>query len=255
MTVKPKPGVIGLLGGMSWQSSAAYYRLLNELVRDELGGLHSARCLLASVDFVDIETLQTNGDWHAAGQILADVAQGLEAGGADFLLICTNTMHKVFDQVQAAVGIPLLHLADATADAVRAAGVSTVGLLGTAFTMEQSFYRDRLAGHGLTVLTPPTIDRADVHRIIYDELCLGVIREESRQILRDIVIGLVEAGAEGVILGCTEIELLFSPDDSSVPVFPTTLIHAQSAVSASLHGLPRRRPEHSSRTHSKIGMF
>ena len=228
------PRVIGLLGGMSWESSAEYYRLVNELVRDRLGGLHSARCLLASVDFADIETLQLSGEWSAAGEILAEAARGLEAGGAELLLICTNTMHKIAGQVQAAVGIPLLHLGDVTADAVKAAGLTTVGLLGTAFTMEQDFYRDRLTSHGLTALVPDAADRAEVHRIIYDELCLGVIREESRQIYRGVIGRLIEAGAQGVILGCTEIELLVSADDSPVPVFPTTYLHAEAAVKASL---------------------
>jgi aspartate racemase len=229
-----EPRTIGLLGGMSWESSAEYYRLINELVRYQLGGLHSARCLLGSFDFADIETLQVAGDWDTLGNILAAQARRLEAGGADMLLICTNTMHKVADQVESAVTIPLIHLGDATADAVRTAGVTTIGLLGTGFTMEQTFYRDRLASHGLTVLTPPPDDRAEVHRIIYDELCLGIIREDSRQTYRDIITRLVEAGAEGVILGCTEIELLVTANDSPVPVFPTTFIHAQAAVTASL---------------------
>jgi aspartate racemase len=223
--------VIGMLGGMSWESSAQYYRLANELVRERLGGLHSARCLLASVDFADIETLQEAGRWEEAGQLLAEAAKGLEAGGADVLLLCTNTMHKVADQVQAAVNIPLLHLADATAQAVTKSGLSTVGLLGTAFTMEQDFYRDRLASHGLT---PPAAERAEVHRIIYDELCLGKVLDESRQIYRNIITGLAEAGAEGVVLGCTEIELLVSAADSPVPVFPTTRLHVEAAVEFSL---------------------
>ena len=175
------PRVIGMLGGMSWESSAQYYRLANELVRERLGGLHSARIVLTSVDFADIEALQVAGRWEEAGQLLAEAAKGLEAAGAELLVICTNTMHKVAEQVQAAVGIPLLHLGDATAQAVTRAGLGTVGLLGTAFTMEQDFYRDRLASHGLRVLIPPPDDRAEVHRIIYDELCLGVIREASRQ--------------------------------------------------------------------------
>src|SRR4051812_39082066 len=162
-----------MLGGMSWESSAEYYRLANELVRERLGGLHSARCILASVDFADVELLQAAGQWDEAGELLAEAARGLEAAGADLLLICTNTMHKVADQVQSAVGIPLLHLADTAAAAVRGAGLTTVGLLGTAFTMEQDFYRDRLASHGLSVLTPPAHDRALVHRVIYDELCRG----------------------------------------------------------------------------------
>ncbi len=172
--------MIGMLGGMSWESSAQYYRLANELVPERLGGLHSARVLLCSVDFADIEQLQADGRWDEDGKLLAAAAKGLQAGGAELLLISTNTMHKVADQVQAAVDIPLQHLADATAQAVTRAGLSTVGLLGTAFTMEQDFYRDRLAGHGFTVLVPPADDRAQVHRIIYQELCLGVFREESR---------------------------------------------------------------------------
>jgi len=228
------PRVIGMIGGMSWESTAQYYRLANELVRERLGGLHSARIVLASVDFADIEALQVAGQWEQAGQLLADAARGLEAAGAEMLLICTNTMHKVADQVQAAVSIPLLHLGDVTAAAVTRAGVERVGLLGTAFTMEQDFYRDRLTGHGLRVLIPPPADRAEVHRIIYDELCLGVVREESRQTYRDVILRLVQAGADGVILGCTEIELLITDTDSPVPVFPTTRLHVQAAVHASL---------------------
>ena len=226
--------MIGLLGGMSWESSAEYYRLANELVRERLGGLHSARCLLASVDFAEIERLQVAGEWDAAGALLAGVAKGLEAGGADVIVLCTNTMHKVADRIQADLGIPFLHLADTTAAAVLDAGLTTVGLLGTAFTMEQDFYRDRLASHGLTVLVPEPADRADVHRIIYDELCLGLVRDESREIYRDVMKRLVAAGAEGIILGCTEIELLVGPHDSSVPVFPTTRLHIEAAVDWSL---------------------
>jgi aspartate racemase len=225
---------IGLIGGMSWESSAEYYRLLNELVRDRLGGLHSARCVLHSVDFAEIEELQTAGEWERAGEILAAAARGLEAAGADLLLICTNTMHKVAGQVEAAVGVPLLHLADATADAVKARGLTRVGLLGTAFTMEQDFYRERLAGHGLEVLTPDAEGRALVHRVIYDELCLGVVRDESRLRYQKVIGELVDAGAEGVVLGCTEIELLIGPGDSPVPVFPTTRLHALAAVEAAL---------------------
>ncbi len=228
------PRVIGMLGGMSWESSAQYYRLANELVRERLGGLHSARIVLASVDFADVEALQVAGRWDEAGQLLAGAAKGLEASGAELLLICTNTMHKVADQVQAAIGIPLLHLGDVTAQAVARVGLGTVGLLGTAFTMEQDFYRDRLTSHGLRVLVPPPADRAEVHRIIYDELCHGVIREESRQAYRDIIVRLVQAGADGVVLGCTEIELLICATDSPVPVFPTTRLHVEAAVDASL---------------------
>ena len=232
------PRVIGMLGGMSWESSAVYYRLANELVRERLGGLHSARLVLASLDFADVEQLQMTGRWVEAGQLLAEAARGVEAAGAELLLICTNTMHKVADEVQAAVSIPLLHLADATAAAVASAGLSTVGLLGTAFTMEQDFYRERLAGHGLTVLVPPAEDRAEVHRIIYDELCLGVVREDSRQAYREVIARLCAAGAEGVVLGCTEIELLVTAADSPVPVFPTTRLHVEAAVTAALAGRP-----------------
>ena len=219
---------------MSWESSAQYYRLVNELVRDRLGGLHSARVLLASVDFAEIEQLQAAGQWDDAGRQLAQVAQSLEAGGAELLVVCTNTMHRVAAQIQAAVGIPLLHLGDATARAVMGAGLTTVGLLGTAFTMEADFYRDRLTAHGLTVLVPPEDDRAEVHRIIYDELCLGKQLEPSRAFYRDVITRLVAAGAEGVILGCTEIELLISPADSPVPVFPTTRLHVEAAVDLAL---------------------
>jgi len=219
---------------MSWQSSAEYYRLANELVRDRLGGLHSARLVLLSVDFADIETLQVAGRWAEAGALLADAASRLEAAGADLLVLCTNTMHKVADQIDAAVGIPLVHLADATADAVHRAGLGVVGLLGTAFTMEQAFYRDRLAANGLTVLVPGEADRATVHRVIYDELCLGVVSEQSRVAFVAVIGRLVEAGAQGVILGCTEIELLIGPQDSPVPVFPTTRLHVQAAVDIAL---------------------
>ncbi|MFI9788782.1 aspartate/glutamate racemase family protein [Kitasatospora sp. NPDC051984] len=225
---------IGLLGGMSWESTAQYYRLLNEFTRDRLGGLHSAKCVLYSVDFAEIEQLQATGQWQAAGEMLADAARSVEAGGADLLLICTNTMHKVAEQVAGAVGIPLLHLGDATAEAVLAAGVRRVGLLGTAFTMEQDFYRERLAGHGLDVIVPDAAGRELVHRVIYQELCVGVVREESREAYRKVIAELVAAGAEGVILGCTEIELLLGAEDSPVPVFPTTRIHAAAAVEAAL---------------------
>ena len=225
---------IGMLGGMSWESSAEYYRLANELVRERLGGLHSAKCILLSVDFADIEALQAGGSWDEAGRLLADSAERLEAAGADLLLLCTNTMHKVADQVEAAVEIPLLHLADATAAAIQKAGLKTVGLLGTAFTMEQDFYRDRLQSHGLTVLVPEANDRAMVHSVIYDELCLGVVTDASRAAYVGVIDRLVEAGAQGVVLGCTEIELLIRQTDSRVPVFPTTRLHVQAAVDRAL---------------------
>jgi len=225
---------IGFLGGMSWESSAEYYRLANVLVRERLGGLHSADCVLVSVDFAEVEVLQTEGRWIEAGEKLAAGARSLEAAGADMIVLCTNTMHKVAGAIASAVDVPFIHLADATARAVTAAGVGTVGLLGTAFTMEQPFYRDRLAGHGLTVLTPSAEDRAIVHRIIYDELCVGIISDESRREYQRIMSGLVASGAQGIILGCTEIELLIRPMDATVPVFPTTRIHVEAAVNAAL---------------------
>lgn len=225
---------IGLLGGMSWESTAEYYRLLNELTRERLGGLHSARCVLYSVDFAEIERLQAEGRWDVAADVLSEAAKALEAAGADMLLICTNTMHKVADEVAAAVSVPLLHLADTTAAAVLGKGLRRVGLLGTAFTMEQDFYRGRLAAQGLEVLVPDAVGRSTVHRVIYEELCVGVVREESRQAYQAIIKDLVAAGAEGIVLGCTEIELLISADDSPVPVFPTTRLHAEAAVSQAL---------------------
>jgi aspartate racemase len=227
-----------MLGGMSWQSTAEYYRLANQLVRDRLGGLHSARVLLASVDFAEVERLQVEGRWDEAGARLAREAAALEAGGAELLVLCTNTMHKVADAVQAAVSIPLLHLADVTAAAVRAAGLTRVGLLATAFTMEQGFYVDRLAAGGLDVRVPDAAARADVHRVIYDELCLGIVRDESRARYRDVIADLVADGAEGIVLGCTEIELLMGPDDATVPLFPTTRLHVEAAVAAALADPP-----------------
>jgi amino-acid racemase len=226
--------LIGMIGGMSWQSTAEYYRLANELVRERLGGLHSARLVLASVDFAEVEQMQRTDEWERAGELLVDVAKSLEAAGADFLMLCTNTMHKIADQIETALAVPLLHLGDATAVAVKKAGLRTVGLLGTAFTMEQAFYRDRLARHGLTVLVPPPAERAVVHRVIYEELCLGTVLPRSREAYREIIAGLVAAGAQGVILGCTEIELLVKPEDSPVPLFPTTRVHVEAAVARSL---------------------
>jgi aspartate racemase len=233
-TSGPRRRVIGMLGGMSWESTAEYYRLTNQTMRDRLGGLHSARLLLSSVDFADIEQLQVSGRWYDAGQLLAAEARGLEAAGAEIMVLCSNTMHKVAEDIEAAVSIPLLHLADVTATAVDSAGLRTVGLLATAFTMEQDFYRDRLARRGLRVLVPDAEHRAEVHRIIYEELCLGVITEDSRRAYRETIRGLVASGAEGIVLGCTEIELLIGPDDSPVPIFPTTRLHVEAAVEASL---------------------
>lgn len=225
---------IGLLGGMSWESSAEYYRLLNELTAARLGGLHSAPCVLYSVDFAEIEHLQVTGRWTEAGAILAEAARRLEAAGSQLLVLCTNTMHKIADQVQDAISIPLLHMGDATADAVTAAGVTRVGLLGTAFTMEQDFYRDRLRGHGLDVLVPGADDRALVHRVIYEELCLGIVDDTSRAAYREVIGRLVDRGAAGIILGCTEIELLVGPRDSPVPVFPTTRLLVEAAIDTAL---------------------
>ncbi len=221
---------IGLLGGMSWESTELYYRLINEGVKGKLGGLHSAKIALFSVDFQEIEQLQHNGDWKGAARILAEAAKRIEAAGANFLLICTNTMHKVADEVQAAINIPLLHLADATATRISDAGISTVGLLGTNFTMEQDFYKGRLAQRGITVITPDKTDRATVHTIIYEELCLGSIQQSSREKYLAIIDKLANNGAEAVIEGCTEITLLVQQQHTGVPLFDTTAIHAEEAV-------------------------
>lgn len=221
---------IGLIGGMSWESSAEYYRLLNTLVRERLGGLHSADCLLASVDFAEVEAMQADGRWEDAGRLLAAIAVDLEAAGAEVLVLCTNTMHKVAGAIEDAVTIPFLHLADTTAAAAKKAGLRRVGLLGTAFTMEQDFYRDRLSGHGLEVVVPGSEDRALVHRVIYDELCLGIVSESSRAAYQRVIGALVADGCDGVVLGCTEIELLIGPEHSPVPLLPTTRLHAEAAV-------------------------
>lgn len=222
---------IGLIGGMSWESSAEYYRLINEHARELAGGLHSADCVLRSVDFATIEELQVAGRWDEAGQLLAAEARALEAAGAELIVLCTNTMHRVAGAIEGATALPFLHIADPTGEAVTAAGVSTVGLLGTAFTMEQDFYAGRLRERfGLEVLVPGEEERALVHRVIYEELCVGVVEEGSRDAYRDVIAGLVERGAEGVILGCTEIGLLIGAADSPVPVFDTTRLHARRAV-------------------------
>jgi amino-acid racemase len=226
---------IGLLGGMSWESSAEYYRLINEAVKRRLGGLHSARSLMLSVDFAEIEALQRKGGWTQAAQTLGAAAKQLEDGGADLVVLCTNTIHRVADEVAAATDIPLLHIADPTAAAIAHAGLRRVGLLATRYTMEQDFYRGRLERrHGLVVVVPDERLRTTVHRIIYDELCLGDVREASRELYRGAIDSLIDAGAEGVILGCTEITLLIGQEDSRVPVFDTTQLHAQAAVDAAL---------------------
>ena len=226
---------IGLIGGMSWESSAEYYRLLNETVRARFGGLHSAPCLLLSVEFAEVAALQRAGEWDVLSGKMIDCAQRLEAAGADLLLICTNTMHKMADEVQAAVKVPLLHIADATGEKVCAAGLKKVGLLGTLFTMEQEFYRKRLCdSYGLDVIIPEEADRSFIHKVIFSELCLGQTLDVSRDEYREIIRKLVERGAEGIILGCTEIMLLIGPGDSPVPLFDTTSIHVQAALKAAL---------------------
>ena len=226
---------IGLIGGMSWESSAQYYRIINQAVRDRCGGAHSAQLLLYSLDFAAIQRLQHDGDWDALAQLMADAARRLEAGGADMILLCTNTMHRVADAITGSVAVPLLHIADATGAAVTAAGHTRVGLLGTAFTMEQPFYRDRLAERfGLDVLVPDTADRATVHRIIYDELVAGRIVDASRAAYRNVIARLVARGAQAIILGCTEIMLLVGAGDSAMPLFDTTTLHALAAVDAAL---------------------
>jgi aspartate racemase len=227
--------IIGLIGGMSWESSAEYYRLINQGVRARLGGVHSARILMWSFDFDEIEILQRAGRWDDATTVMIDAAHRLEAGGADFFLICTNTMHLMAGPVAAAVSIPLLHIADPTAQAIRAQGFRRVGLLGTAFTMEQDFYKGRLAENfGLEVLVPEAEDRALVHQVIYDELVKGIVTQISRQAYRHVIARLVARGAQAIILGCTEIMLLIGPEDSSVPLFDTTSLHAQAAVDFAL---------------------
>ena len=226
---------IGLIGGMSWESSLEYYRILNETTKAQLGGLHSARCILYSVDFAEIEALQHQDRWEDAARLMVEAAQSLERAGADFVVLCTNTMHKLADEIQANTHIPLLHIADATAEKIKAAGIRRVGLLGTRFTMEHDFYKGRLIDRfGLKVITPESSDREIVHRIIYDELCLGVIKQDSREHYIRIMDQLVRAGVEGIILGCTEIELLVHDGDCQVPLFPTTKIHAVAAVEYAL---------------------
>lgn len=222
---------IGLIGGMSWESTVLYYQLINEGVKQRLGGLHSARIILYSVDFAEVEHLQRTGNWAAAGELLAQAAHKLQGAGAEALVLCTNTMHKVANAIEAAVQIPLLHIADPTAARIRQAGLGKVGLLGTRFTMEQDFYKVRLQQrHGLQVLVPSVPEREEVHRIIYEELCLGQVLDDSRSTYKRVMADLVAQGAQAIILGCTEISLLIAPDDASVPLFDTTAIHALSAV-------------------------
>jgi aspartate racemase len=226
---------IGLIGGMSWESTVPYYRIINETVRERLGGLHSAKIILYSVDFYEIELLQRSGDWEEAGSVLAQAAASLQAAGAEFLVLCTNTMHKVADSIGSAVRIPLFHIADPTAQEIKKAGFTKVGLLGTRFTMEEDFYRGRLRDrHQLEVLIPDDADRGVVHRVIYEELVLGLVRDSSRTEYRKIIQRLVNQGAQGMILGCTEISMLVGPADSPVPLFDTTGIHARKAAEFAL---------------------
>lgn len=232
--MKKQYQTIGLLGGMSWESTTCYYRAINEGIKQQLGGLHSARVVLYSVDFAEIEALQMADDWAQAAQLLVSAAQAVEKAGADFLVICTNTMHKVEPQISSALNIPVLHIADATANVLLSDGIKTVGLLGTRFTMEQDFYTSRLLASGLNVLIPDQADRDLVHRVIYQELCLGQIHDHSRQQYLEVISRLQAQGAEAVILGCTEIALLVSQRDTPVALYDTTAIHASQAVLASL---------------------
>ncbi|MFS2134730.1 aspartate/glutamate racemase family protein [Duganella sp. Dugasp56] len=232
---------IGLIGGMSWESTVPYYRQVNETIKEHLGGLHSAKVVLYSVDFHEVERLQHAGDWDAAGALLAGAARSLQAAGADFLVLCTNTMHKVAHAIEGAVNIPLFHIADPTAEEIKRAGYTRIGLLGTRFTMEQAFYKDRLRErHGLDVIVPGQEDRDIVHRIIYEELCLGRIVDGSRDEYRRIIAGLVEQGAQAIILGCTEISLLVAQQDAAVPLFDTTAIHARKAAEWALTSMEKK---------------
>lgn len=231
---------IGLIGGMSWESSHVYYRLVNEAVRDCLGGLHSAKCILYSVDFAEIEELQHAGKWEEAGEHMAKAARSLEAAGADLIVLCTNTMHKLASSITSATALPFVHIADATAAKIKADGHQRVGLLATRFTMEQDFYTGRLReAHGLDVLIPDEQGRQAVHAIIYEELCRGIVREESKREYQEIIAALIREGAEAIILGCTEIGLLITQADCPVPVYDTTGIHAIAAVEAALQKQPQ----------------
>ena len=225
---------IGLIGGMSWESTTSYYQIINETIKKELGGLHSAKILLYSVDFAEIEHYQAVGDWEKSGQLLADIAQRLEQAGADFIVICTNTMHKVAPRIQAAVSIPLLHIADVTAAEILGRGLRSVGLLGTRYTMEEDFYCGRLRRQGLEVLIPDAPERDMINKVIFEELCLGEIREDSRKKFQAAMTGLARRGARGVILGCTEIGLLLRPEDADLPLFDTTVLHATAAANLAL---------------------
>jgi aspartate racemase len=226
--------IIGLIGGMSWESSVEYYRIINEEVKKRLGGLHSAYSIMYSVDFAEIEKCQSKGDWEKAGDILANAAKSLEKSGADFIIICTNTMHKVIDTIQGNINIPILHIADATATQIKKHGLKTIGLLGTKYTMEQDFYKSRLEAQGLKVLIPTDQEREIINTIIYEELCLGKILPSSKTSYKSAINNLIENGAEGIILGCTEIGLLIKQEDTNVPLFDTASTHALAAVNKAL---------------------
>jgi aspartate racemase len=222
---------IGMIGGMSWESSLEYYRLVNELVKEKLGGYHSAKVIMDSLDFAEVELLQHEGRWQEAGKMMADSALTLQTSGADFVVLCTNTMHKCTPEIEAAIQIPFLHIVDPTAEAICKMGITTIGLLGTRFTMEEDFYKGRLNDkYGLYVIIPSTADQKKIHQVIFQELVLGQINTDSRKAYLDIINNLIQNGAEGIILGCTEIGLLINPDDVHVPVFDTTILHARAAV-------------------------
>lgn len=239
MAVKYKEGnfvkTIGMIGGMSWESSAEYYRLINEEVKNRLGGLHSAKSILFSVDFEEIEQLQASGDWHQAAKLLGQAAKSLERGGADFIILCTNTMHKVIEEIEENLSIPLLHIGDATAGAIKEKQLQKIGLLGTRYTMEMDFYKSRLAVGGLEVLIPSEHERTEINRIIFEELCMGTVRETSRNFFLEAMQSLAADGAEGIILGCTEIGLLVQKEHTGIPLFDTTMIHAKAAVAYALN--------------------
>ena len=225
---------IGLIGGMSWESSAKYYQLINQEVKKQLGGLHSAKCILYSVDFAETQRYQAAGEWERAGQLLGDAALSLEKAGADFIIICTNTMHKVIEFVEEKISIPILHIADATANEILKSDIRMIGLLGTTYTMEQDFYKSRIESNGIKVMVPESADRQVINKVIFEELCLREILPSSREDYKKIIERLVDDGAEGIILGCTEIGLLVKPEDSVVPLFDTTVIHALEAVKSAL---------------------
>ncbi|MGH1287607.1 aspartate/glutamate racemase family protein [Bacillus toyonensis] len=225
---------IGLIGGMSWESTSEYYRILNEEIKSRLGGLHSAKCLINSVDFEEIERFQSNGDWDGAGEVLGNAAYSLQNGGADFIIICTNTMHKVVEKIKENINIPVLHIADATAKEIKRKGIQTIGLLGTKYTMEQDFYKSRIEENNIKVIVPVEKNREKINEIIYTELCLGKITSQSREYYKRVIEELVQKGAQGIILGCTEIGLLIKQEDVVVPIFDTTFIHAMEAVNVAL---------------------